>query len=61
MKFPFDREQENVHKIRIVRWMMHDPVEFPQPEIFKPERFLPAPGERLPIDPSKIAFGFGRR
>jgi len=42
-------------------WILHDPDEFPDPEMFKPERFLPAPGKKLPLDPSKVTFGFGRR
>jgi len=41
--------------------MLQDPQEYPDPGVFMPERFLPGPGERMPRDPSKIAFGFGRR
>jgi len=41
--------------------MLRDPLEYPDPSAFKPERFLPASGERMPRDPSKVAFGFGRR
>ena len=41
---------------------MHDPVEYPDPDAFKPERFLqdgkPNPNVR---DPNEVAFGFGRR
>ncbi len=43
------------------RAMLMDPVEYPDPDIFKPERFLPTPDKHMPRDPSKIAFGFGRR
>ncbi|KLO09748.1 cytochrome P450 [Schizopora paradoxa] len=40
--------------------MLMDPKEYPEPEIFRPERFLPG-SERVQRDPTKIAFGFGRR
>jgi len=41
--------------------MLRDPVEYPEPEVFMPERFLPVPGKHTQRDPGKIAFGFGRR
>ncbi|KLO06514.1 CyP450 monooxygenase [Schizopora paradoxa] len=41
--------------------MMNNPVEFSEPKSFKPERFLPDTGKTLPLDPSKVVFGFGRR
>ncbi|KDQ53896.1 hypothetical protein JAAARDRAFT_38867 [Jaapia argillacea MUCL 33604] len=42
--------------------MLHDPVAYPEPEKFKPERFL-KDGKLNPEvrDPSVAAFGFGRR
>ncbi|KLO09762.1 cytochrome P450 [Schizopora paradoxa] len=44
------------------QWAMHmDPVEYPDPHVFRPERHLPAPGERLQRDPNKVTFGLGRR
>ncbi len=43
------------------RAMHMDPKEYPDPEVFRPERFLSAPGNRLQRDPSKVTFGFGRR
>ena len=43
--------------------MLHDPVIYPSPEQFKPERFLTTDGKAL--DPNvpfpDAAFGFGRR
>lgn len=44
------------------RAMLHDPQEYPEPEKFLPERFI-KDGKINPevLDPSKIAFGFGRR
>ncbi|THH27825.1 hypothetical protein EUX98_g6365 [Antrodiella citrinella] len=43
--------------------MLHDPEDYPEPELFKPERFIGKDG-RIDVnvrDPSTIAFGFGRR
>lgn len=43
------------------RAILHDPDVYPDPEAFKPERFLTEDGE-LKEDPSLMcAFGFGRR
>lgn len=44
-----------------VRLMLNDPEEYTDPFSFKPERFIPENGKRLPMDPEKVAFGFGRR
>lgn len=48
--------------------MLHDPGVYPDPEAFKPERHLRVyedgsskKDRDVPTDPTKIAFGFGRR
>lgn len=44
--------------------MLHNPVDYPEPAIFKPERFLSADGS---VDDAaydkltEVVFGFGRR
>jgi len=43
--------------------MSRDESRYPEPEKFKPERFLTADGEFNPDanDPCEFVFGFGRR
>ncbi|THH30742.1 hypothetical protein EUX98_g3445 [Antrodiella citrinella] len=43
--------------------MLHNPEDYPQPEQFKPERYLGPDGEidASVRDPTTISFGFGRR
>ena len=38
--------------------MSRDSSVYPDPEVFRPERFL---GENPQMDPENIAFGYGRR
>ena len=40
--------------------MLHDPVKYPDPDSFKPERFFKDDGT-LNDDDVQAAFGFGRR
>jgi len=44
------------------RAMLHDDEQYPNPSTFDPERFL-KDGKLNPgiLDPSEVAFGFGRR
>lgn len=39
-------------------WFLHDPKEYSEPEVFKPERYMEPLNEP---DPSDLAFGYGRR
>ncbi|EIM84332.1 CyP450 monooxygenase [Stereum hirsutum FP-91666 SS1] len=41
--------------------MLHDPVRYPDPESFRPERFLTPSGEYNDDPHMAVAFGFGRR
>ena len=42
--------------------MLHDEADYPDPESFKPERFLKDGLPDLTVrDPATITFGFGRR
>lgn len=43
------------------RAMLHDPVKYPDPESFRPERFLTPSGEFRDDPDIAVAFGFGRR
>lgn len=43
------------------RQMTHDPDYYPDPFVFKPERYLEESGHVPEPDPRAIAFGFGRR
>lgn len=43
------------------RAISRDPIEYTDPDTFDPERFLPKEGRRVPRDPGKFVFGFGRR
>ena len=41
--------------------MLQDPIEYPEPELFEPERFVLKEGNAAPRDPNDVVFGFGRR
>jgi len=43
--------------------MLHDEKAYPEPFVFKPERFLTKDGKLNPDvqDPTLFAFGYGRR
>lgn len=43
------------------RAILHDEEEYPEPFVFKPERWILKEGQREPMHPDKVAFGFGRR
>ena len=49
----------------MLRSMLQDPVVFPKPDQFRPERYLEEDGTLRTLerfeDPSIIGFGFGRR
>lgn len=52
--------------LSLSRAMSRDPADYPEPEDFRPERFLTAvDGKLVPNktirDPFSFAFGFGRR
>ena len=41
--------------------MLHDPLVYPNPELFLPERFLKTSEKHAEQDPRTCFFGFGRR
>ncbi|KAL5514759.1 hypothetical protein ACEPAG_2075 [Sanghuangporus baumii] len=41
--------------------MARNPKEYPEPDKFRPERWLATDGRNAPLEANKIAFGFGRR
>jgi hypothetical protein len=43
------------------RAMMHDKMEYSEPDKFYPARFVPEDGGTVPRDPTTLVFGFGRR
>ena len=43
------------------RAIFRDPVEYPEPDKFIPERFITSEGKKVPLEPSKVMFSVGRR
>lgn len=43
------------------RGILQDPVEYPEPHHFKPERYLPKDESKMPRSPEKVIFGYGKR
>ncbi|THH18149.1 hypothetical protein EW146_g2795 [Bondarzewia mesenterica] len=43
------------------RHILQDPTVYPDPEVYRPERFLPSEGEHAQSDPLEVGFRFGRR
>lgn len=43
--------------------ILHDPDVFPEPHVFRPERYLTSDGQinKDVIDPRQLVFGYGRR
>jgi len=41
--------------------ILNNPKNYPNPEQFYPERFIPSKGLDAPLDPRKLTFGLGRR
>ena len=50
-----------VSKRNRYRRILHDPERYHEPMTFKPERFLAIDGKEPEDNPSKFAFGYGRR
>ncbi|KAJ6011441.1 hypothetical protein N7451_002853 [Penicillium sp. IBT 35674x] len=44
-----------------IRAFNHDPEVYPEPSVFRPERYLPEEGREVEPDPHGTSFGYGRR
>ncbi|KAJ5793144.1 uncharacterized protein N7503_009122 [Penicillium pulvis] len=44
-----------------IRAFNHDPEVYPEPSVFRPERYLPEEGRDVEPDPHGTSFGYGRR
>jgi hypothetical protein len=49
------------HKHFVTRAILHDPAVYPEPDVFKPERFLGPDGSPREDPVLKSVFGFGKR